>query len=119
MKIMPDQINDDGFRKIKTFMEFDNRYTAPIHGFRDAEDYFAKASSRQFLDGIRIPTLLVSAKNDPFLAPQSFPYEEAGRNPSFFFEAPEAGGHTGFFTIGNDGEYWSETRALSFLEKKI
>jgi len=118
MKIMPDQINDDGFQKIKTFMEFDNRYTAPIHGFRDAEDYFARASSRPFLDRIRIPTLLVSAKNDPFLAPPSFPYEEAERNPFFFFEAPESGGHTGFFAMNNGGEYWSETRALNFLESR-
>ena len=118
MEILPEHINDEGFNKIKTFMEFDDRYTAPIHGFRDAEDYFARASSRQFLDGISIPTLLVSAQNDPFLAAPSFPYEEAKRNPFFFFEAPQTGGHTGFFTTGNGGEYWSERRALNFLENK-
>lgn len=118
MQMLPGQINDEGFSKIKTFMDFDNRYTAPIHGFRDADDYFAKASSRQFLDRIRIPTLLVSAKNDPFLAPPSFPYEEAERNPQLFFEAPDSGGHNGFFTIGNGGEYWLETRALRFLDSR-
>ncbi len=118
MKILPEQINDDGFDQIKTFHDFDNRYTAPIHGFKDADDYFAKCSSRQFIPAIRIPTLLVSARNDPFLAEPCFPYEEANVNPNFFFEAPESGGHTGFFTWSRDGEYWSETRTMSFLNER-
>ena len=117
MRMMPDQINDNKFHRLKTFMDFDNRYTAPIHGFKDADDYFAKCSSRQFLSRIRIPTLLVNAKNDPFLAETSFPYDEARTNASFFFEAPDSGGHTAFVTFGNHGEYWSETRAISFLER--
>ncbi len=115
VEIMPDQINDDGFGQIKTFYDFDNRYTAPIHGFKDADDYFAKCSSRQFIPAIRIPTLLVSARNDPFLAEPCYPFEEAKANPNFSLEAPESGGHTGFFTWSRDGEYWSETRAMRFL----
>jgi len=115
MRTLPNQINDLDFHRLKTFMDFDNRYTAPINGFRDAEDYFAKCSSRQFLTAIRIPTLLVNAKNDPFLAEACFPYDEARSNPAFFFEAPDSGGHTAFVAFGNQGEYWSETRALCFL----
>lgn len=115
--MLPDQINDRDFHRLKTFMDFDNRYTAPIHGFKDAEDYFAKCSSRQFLHAIRVPTLLVNAKNDPFLGEACFPYDEAHANSAFFFEAPDSGGHTAFVTFGNRGEYWSETRALSFLER--
>jgi len=119
MRILPGEINDDGFDRIRTFHEFDNRYTAPIHGFKDANDYFAKCSSRQFIPAIRVPTLLVNARNDPFLAEQCFPYEEAAANPNFFFEAPESGGHTGFLAWNRAGEYWSETRTLAFLSDEI
>ncbi len=116
MHLFPDSIKDTGFEKIRTFTQFDDRYTAPIHGFRDAEDYFAKSSSRQFLPEIRIPALLINAKNDPFLPEPCFPYVEAEGNPCFFFESPESGGHVGFVRLRNNGEYWSETRAVEFLE---
>jgi hypothetical protein len=115
MQMMPGQICDDGYRRIKTFKQFDDRYTAPIHGFKDAEDYWEKASSKQFLRHIRIPTLLVNAKDDPFLAGPCFPIEEAEANPNFFLEIPESGGHLGFITFNNDGEYWPESRAMSFM----
>lgn len=113
MELFPDQINDKDFHTIKTFVEFDDRYTAPIHGFKDAYDYFAQCSSRQFLPNIRVPTLLVSARNDPFLDEPSFPYPEAEASSGFFLETPERGGHMGFTASGD--EYWSESRALSFL----
>ncbi len=74
---MPNAIDAAGFERIRTFTELDNRYTAPIHGFRDADDYFQRSSARQFLPGIRIPTLLINARNDPFLAEESFPFDEA------------------------------------------
>jgi len=113
--IFPQNIDDQGLERISTFVEFDDRYTAPIHGFRDAEDYFERSSSRQFLRSIQIPTLLVNARNDPFLDHPSFPYEEAAASANFSFEAPHSGGHMGFVAF-NDGEYWSETRALQFLK---
>jgi predicted alpha/beta-fold hydrolase len=116
MKLFPGEINDDDFDRIRTFVEFDDRYTAPIHGFKDAHDYFTRCSSRQFLQNIRIPALLVNAQNDPFLTNASFPYEEARQSEQFYFEAPASGGHTGFVTFGAGGEYWSESRACAFLE---
>lgn len=114
-RMFPGQIDDAGLDAIRTFHEFDNAYTAPIHGFKDAHDYFTRSSSRQFLPAIRIPALLVNAKNDPFLAEPSYPYEEARASAHVFFEAPETGGHTGFIAFTPRGEYWSETRALEFL----
>ena len=116
MELYPDDINDANFDSIRTFIEFDDRYTAPIHGFRDAYDYFEKSSSRPLLRSIRVPTLLVNAKNDPFLALPSFPYADARNSSFFFFEAPSSGGHMGFVTFGNGGEFWSESRAAAFLE---
>jgi predicted alpha/beta-fold hydrolase len=118
-KLFPDQIDIRNLNQIKTFQQFDDRYTAPVHGFKDAEDYFAGCSSRQFLNDIRIPTLLVNAANDPFLDLPSYPRDEAAASQYFFFESPASGGHMGFVTFNAAGEYWSETRALSFLQNNI
>src|SRR2546425_1093174 len=83
-------------------------YTAPIHGFKDAEDYWRQCSCKPFLKNIHIPTLLVSARNDPFLADACYPIEEAKENHHLYLEMPASGGHVGFIGFKNDGEYWSE-----------
>lgn len=114
--MMPDRINDAGFDRIRLLSEFDDRYTAPIHGFRDSADYYEKASSKQFLTTISVPALLINAADDPFLSETCFPVEEANVNPHFFLEIPRHGGHVGFMSFNRTGEYWSETRATSFLQ---
>jgi len=111
----PRRIVLDGLQTIRTFAEFDDRYTAPLHGFRDAADYWERCSSRRFLAGIRLPVLLVNALNDPFLGPRCFPHAEASASRWLVFESPAGGGHAGFPAAGNDGEYWSEVRAAEFL----
>jgi predicted alpha/beta-fold hydrolase len=113
--MFPDRLDLSGLDRIRTFQEFDDRFTAPIHGFRDAEDYWSRNSSRQFLTQISLPTLLVNARNDPFLGPGCYPCEEAAASACFQFESPATGGHVGFPSFGNGGEYWSETRAAQFL----
>ena len=115
MRIIPDRINDEGYNRIKTFKEFDDRYTAPLHGFRDAEDYYNRASCKQFIHKITIPTLLVNAENDPFLPQPCYPLREAEANPNFFLEMPKSGGHVGFISFNKRREYWFESRVLSFL----
>jgi predicted alpha/beta-fold hydrolase len=114
-RMFPDQLDLTGLDRIRTFQEFDDRFTAPIHGFRDAADYWARNSSRQFLPQITHPTLLINAANDPFLGPGCHPREEAADSSFFHFESPATGGHVGFPTPGNGGEYWSESRAAEFL----
>lgn len=104
-----------GVRAIRTFQEFDDRFTAPLHGFRDAADYWARSSARQFLGGIRVPTLLVNARDDPFLAPESFPFPEAEANPHFFLDAPDHGGHVGFLDFAAGSPIWTERRIARFL----
>jgi len=108
----PDSLNVTGLSRIRNFAEFDGRFTAPIHGFQGASDYWIRSSSRQFLESIRVPTLLVNAANDPFLGPNCYPFDEARRNPAFHLEVPDQGGHVGF---GCGVEYWSEKRAVEFL----
>jgi uncharacterized protein len=115
----PDQLDINRIRAIRTFQEFDDRFTAPIHGFRDATDYWKKSSARQFLDQISIPTLLLNACNDPFLAPECFPYTEAKQNRCLFFEAPKSGGHVGFIDLVRGIEPWSERRVVEFLATSV
>ncbi|NUM79287.1 alpha/beta fold hydrolase [bacterium] len=116
MQQFPEKIDDENFETIRDFQGFDDRYTAPLHGFEDAEDYWAKASCKSFLKNIRIPSLLVNAQNDPFLGKECFPYEAAAANSNFFLEVPRSGGHVGFIRFNSDGMYWSEKRAMEFIE---
>ena len=113
-RALPGRIDERHFAHIKTLIDFDDHYTAPLHGFRDAADYYARCSSRQWLGDIRIPTLLVSALNDPFLGKDCYPHAEARESEFFFLDTPEFGGHVGFHARG--GRYWSEQRAADFLD---
>ena len=115
MILFPGQIHDVGLDAMRTFREFDGAYTAPLHGFASAEDYWRQASCKPVLGRIAIPTLLVNARNDPFLGRKCFPWEAARENPNLFFEAPRSGGHVGFVTFNPQNEYWSETRTTAFL----
>jgi len=119
--LFPNQISLAPYLKkqIKTLRDFDNYYTAPLHGFQNAEDYYAKCSAKQFISRITIPTLMVNAKNDVFLAPSCYPFDEAKSSDVFFLETSESGGHLGFITKKTPhGLYWSEMRALGFIESQ-
>lgn len=111
----PDKLDITGLNKMRTFAEFDDRYTAPLHGFDGAQDYWTRCSSLPVLPKIRIPTLLINARNDPFLAPKCYPEEAATAHSHFHFEAPDCGGHVGFMISRPNGVYWSEIRTLEFL----
>lgn len=112
---LPGEINDIGYDRIRDFKGFDDQYTAPIHGFRDAEDYWAKCSCNRFLVSIPVPTLIVNAEDDPFLATACYPIQQASFSPFVHLEMPRDGGHVGFVQFNKDGSYWSEKRAAEFL----
>ena len=117
MRMMPDEIDDANYHSIRTFKDFDERYTAPIHGFSSAEDYWTQCSCKQFLPGIEIPVLLVSARDDPFLGKECYPVEEASNSRHLYFEMPDHGGHVGFVDFRSNGEYWHEKRIAAFVTK--
>lgn len=106
-------IDVSGIEKIGTLKVFDDKYTGPLHGFKDAIHYYESCSSLYFLEGIRVPTLIVNAKNDPFLSDDCYPQEI--KNPYTEFQFPEYGGHVGFAMFNQNGLYWSELRALQFI----
>ncbi|MCF6240342.1 MAG: alpha/beta fold hydrolase [Bacteroidales bacterium] len=102
----------------RTFFDFDNLITAPYNGFRDAEDYWKKCSSKQFISSIKIPTLLINALDDPFLTQESYPYKEVKKNPFFILETPKYGGHVGFINRWLLNKVlWHEEQALKFIKK--
>lgn len=117
--IFPKSVDPAQLRGITSLRDFDDRYTAPANGFADAADYYARSSCAQFLKDIRVPTLLVNAKNDPFLPSRCYPVDEATANPNFFLEMPRHGGHVGFVQFGTDNVYWSEQRAQRFLAQRL
>lgn len=108
-------IDVTGIEKIRTLKEFDDRYTAPLHGFKDAITYYEACSSLYFLEDIHVPTLVVNAKNDPFLSNDCYPGDI--RNKHVQFEYLDHGGHVGFAMFNQNGLYWSEVRALSFARE--
>ena len=112
--IFPGLISYEGYENIKEFTAFDDRYTAPLHGYASAADFYAKASVKPLLPNIRIPTLLVQALNDPFLSETCIGYEAAKTNPNLFLETPSHGGHCGFMLPGKDYT-WAEKRAIDFV----
>lgn len=97
--------------RARTLHEFDGLYTAPMHGFRDADDYWARASSAPWLEHVRVPTLVLNAQNDPFLPRAAL--ESATRQVSrdVVLELPPGGGHAGFPARDD----WLARRVLEFL----
>ncbi len=110
----PHLFDQAAIEKINTIVDFDDLITGPYHGFQNAADYYAKCRSDQFIPDITIPTLLINAKNDPFLTRFCFPYTEASQSKHVFLEAPDEGGHVGFYAPGGN-MYWSDKRILQFL----
>ena len=106
-------------KNLKTFWQFDDTYTAPIHGFKSAQDYYTKSSSKQFLKDIRIPTLIIHSWDDPFMTPKVLP-EKHELSDSITLEVSFKGGHVGF--IGGNlfkPSYWLEDRIIAFFKTKI
>ncbi|RDY59643.1 YheT family hydrolase [Flagellimonas nanhaiensis] len=111
--LFPDLILDSDISKIRTLKDFDDVYTSRAHGFKDAMDYYHKCSSLQFLPNINLPTLIINAKNDSFLGPECYPFQEAANNPHLHLEVPQYGGHVGFW--GKNNITYTEKRALDFF----
>ena len=109
----PQDITPSMLASIRSLYEFDNVITGPLHGFKDAEDYYERNSSLYFLSGIRVPTLIVNAKNDPFLSQECLP--EQIDSDFVQIELPDSGGHCGFYPRNYRGQTWAEQRAAAWF----
>ena len=100
----------------KTFWEFDEYATAPLHGFKGADDYYAKCSSKFYLKDIKTPTLIIQARDDPFLTKEALPNNDE-LSHEVTLELTNKGGHVGFIAGSNplNPEYWAEQRTVAFF----
>ena len=103
--------------QLNTFYSFDDKITAPLHGFTDADDYYQQCSSRQFLKHIQKPTLILHSKDDPFMWERTVP-DENELSLSVELELSDSGGHVGF--VGGkhlfNVEYWVDKRIIQWLK---
>jgi len=110
----------DGSRMLaaRTLYDFDDAVTAPLHGFRDAADYWLRASSKPWLGGIRLPALVLNALNDPFLPQRALPGAK-GVSASVTLDYPDGGGHAGFVSGAFPGHLdWLPQRLLAFFDSR-
>lgn len=105
---------------LNTFYTFDDKITAPLHGFTGADDYYNQCSSRQFLKDIKIPTLVLHAKDDPFMWEHTVPNEDE-LSPHVELELSDSGGHVGFISGSNPFKplYWIDKRVIEWLQKTL
>ena len=111
----PDRLQIDRSRLPRNFYEYDEIFTAPVHGFANAAEYWDRSSSIHYLPEIKRPTLLVNALDDTFLSRESYPYDLARQHRYLFLETPANGGHVGFVSFNDRRHYWSERRAVEFV----
>jgi predicted alpha/beta-fold hydrolase len=115
-RFWPGRFDLSPLSRIKTVREFDEAYTAPYFGFADAEDYYHRASAMRVVDRICIPTLIITAEDDPFVPSRPFCDPKVSGNPNITLVACEHGGHCGFVgpAAGEDDGYWAENQIVAF-----
>lgn len=106
LELYPDLCDVERLRAARTFFDFDDALTGPVHGFQGAHDYYHRSSSIHFLGDVHVPTLLMNSWDDPFLPPTVLANVRniARRNQHLFVEFPSKGGHVGFVA----GQPWSQ-----------
>jgi predicted alpha/beta-fold hydrolase len=115
-RAFPQDLTIDAPRAMTSLKDFDNLYTAPVHGYLNAEDYYQKNSPINTLEAIEQPVLILNALNDSFLSEACLPVGLAQRSKNIYLEAPKYGGHVGFYAPS--GPYYNETRVSEFFTTK-
>jgi uncharacterized protein len=102
---------------IRTVRQFDDAYTAPHFGFSDAEDYYHRASAMRVIDKVRVPALIITSEDDPFVPAEPFEDPRVTGNPCITVKLSKHGGHCAFVGISNgeDDGYWAERQIVEFV----
>jgi predicted alpha/beta-fold hydrolase len=132
-KLYPELYNISGLEQVHTLKQFDERFTAPAHGFADADDYYYRSSSIRVIDRIRIPTLIIHAEDDPFIPFAPLRAPAVVNNPYVLLLGTEQGGHVAFISAKGEGStdsapttpnsllleedrFWAENRVVEFCK---
>jgi uncharacterized protein len=115
-ELFPKRYPKNGFGPIRTVREFDDAITGPNFGYKDAEEYYQAAGAKKVIGQVRVPLLLMTAQDDPFVPYEAFLQAKVEQSPSVSFVAPEHGGHCGFISKWPGKErHWAEERVVEFM----
>jgi uncharacterized protein len=119
-EMFPERYSRNGFGPIRTVREFDDEITGPQFGYQDAEEYYQAAGAKRVIAQVRLPLLLITAKDDPFVPFESFLRAKVAENPFVEFVAPEKGGHCGFISKWPGRErHWAEERIVERMAEVV
>jgi predicted alpha/beta-fold hydrolase len=119
VKLYPGRYDIRGLARVATVREFDDVMTAPCCGFLDAADYYAQSSAARVVGAIRVPTLVLTAQDDPFVPFEGFSTRALTENPHIALLAPKYGGHCAFISPHRgDERFWAEARVMEFCRQK-
>jgi hypothetical protein len=112
----PGAFDTRALRRLRTIREFDERYTAPHGGYRNAADYYARTSARAVIPGIRVPTLILHSLDDPLIPAEPFLDRAIAENPDVLLVLTRSGGHVGFLSgrVAGEDRHWAENRVVEF-----
>lgn len=118
VELYPERYSVNGLGRVRTIREFDDVITAPNCGYRDAVDYYHRASAMRVVAQIRVPTLILSAEDDPFIPLAPFRDLAVTGNPHITVVLTRHGGHCGYVSaVDGEERFWAEARAVEFCEK--
>ena len=118
-RLFPESYHAVGLWRLRTIREWHEAITAPACGYRDAADYYYRASALRVIDQIRVPTLILAAQDDPFIPFASFRDPRLAGNPFITLVTPEHGGHCGFVACRTcDERFWAEARVVEFCARR-
>ena len=116
-KLFPARYPKDGFGAVRSVREFDDKITAPHFGYRDAQDYYDAVGAKKVVAQVRVPMLMITAQDDPFVPYELFVRADPAKNPAIRFVTPEHGGHCGFISNRPGAErFWAEQSIVEFCQ---
>jgi predicted alpha/beta-fold hydrolase len=121
-KLFPELYDLSRLPLVRSLRDFDEQFTAPAHGFANADDYYQKSSSIHVIDKIGVPTLIIHAQDDPFIPFAPLRNEKLDGNPNILLLDPERGGHVAFISSernGDEDRFWAENRAIEFCRLSV
>jgi uncharacterized protein len=117
-KLFPGRYSQNGLGRIQTVREFDDAITAPQFGYHDAQDYYEEVGAKRVVAQVRVPLLMIAARDDPFVPYESFLRAKVAQVRSIRFMAPKYGGHCGFISKHRGAErFWAERRIVEFCDE--
>ncbi len=119
-ELFPARYSNNGFGKVRTVRQFDDVITAPAFGYKDAREYYEAASAKKVIGQTKVPVLMMTAQDDPFVPYDAFVQARVADNPWVRFVAPKNGGHCGFISKWEGAErFWAEERIVEFCQESI